>query len=216
MRIKAGDIVEVFDGTGRGYSGEVEYRGSTVRIRNLRSLPPEKLSIRIVLAAALVRPSKFEWMLQKATELGVDEFIPLKTSRIEARLAADKIPSRMQRWNRIVREASKQCRRFSAPQIHAPLNFSSFLDAVGAYSCTKLLFHENAEVPWKFDPDIVSNQVLLCIGPEGGWEKGEVEAAAQAGCRVFSLGSRTLRAETAAIAALSVIQYHVNLLIGQN
>ena len=211
MRIKAGDIVEIFDGTGRGYSGDVEYLDSTVLIRNLRSLPPEEPSIRIVLAAALVRPSKFEWMLQKATELGVDEFVPLKTSRSEARLAEGKVLSRIERWNRIVQEASRQCRRLSAPQIRMPRDFSDFLETIDDYSCTKLLFYENAETPWKFDPDILSNHVLLCIGPEGGWENGEVEEAARAGCQIFSLGSRTLRAETAAVAALSVVQYHVNL-----
>lgn len=211
MRIKAGEVVEIFDGTGRGYLGEVELKNSKVLISGLRSLPPEESLIRVVLAAALVKSSKFEWMLQKATELGVDEFIPLKTSRSEIRVSESKILARMERWNRIVQEASKQSRRLSAPQIHAPLSFSDFLETVGDYSCTKLLFHENAGDPWKFDPGILSDHVLLCIGPEGGWENREIEAASQAGCQIFSLGSRILRAETAAVAAVSVIQYHVNL-----
>lgn len=212
MRIKAGDAVEIFDGTGKGYLGEVEFRDSTVLISKLQSIPPDESLIRVVLAAALVKSSKFEWMLQKATELGVDEFIPLKTGRSEIRIPENKIPNRLERWNRIVKEASKQCRRLSSPQIHMPLSFSGFLEIIEGYSCTKLLFHENAEDPWKFDPSVLSDHILLCIGPEGGWEDGEIETAAKAGCQIFSLGSRVLRAETAAIAAMSVIQYHVNLL----
>jgi 16S rRNA (uracil1498-N3)-methyltransferase len=212
MRIKAGEVVEIFDGTGRGYLGEVKLQGSTVSIRRLQSLPSEKSSIRVVLAAALFKSSKFEWMLQKATELGVDEFIPLKTGRSEIRIAESKIFSRVERWNRIVQEASKQCKRLSAPKIHLPLSFPNFLETVESDSLTKLLFYEDAEDPWKFDPDILSNHVLLCVGPEGGWEENEIEAATRAGCQIFSLGSRILRAETAAIAAVSVVQYHRNLL----
>ena len=215
MRIKAGEVVEIFDGTGRGYLGEVELQGSTVLICRLQSLPPEESLIRVILAAALVKSSKFEWMLQKATELGVHEFIPLKTSRSEIRIAESKISPRMERWNRIVQEASKQCRRRAAPQIHMPLSFSNFLETVEPYPCTKLLFHEDAEDPWKFDPGMPSNYVLLCIGPEGGWEDGEIENAIQAGCQIFSLGPRILRVETAAIAAVSIVQYHVNLLNSQ-
>ncbi len=216
MRIGDGEIVEIFDGAGRGYSGEVELQGSAVLISRLKSLPPEDSLIRVILAAALVKSSRFEWMLQKATELGVDEFMPLKTCRSEIRIAESKILSRMERWNRIVREASKQCQRLSTPQIHMPLSFSNFLEAVGDQSCAKLLFHENSEEPWRFDPGILSKNVLLCIGPEGGWEQSEIEAAAQVGCQIFSLGSRILRAETAAIAAVSVIQYHASLLNKQN
>jgi 16S rRNA (uracil1498-N3)-methyltransferase len=212
MRIKAGEFVEIFDGTGRGYQGEVELQGSKVLISGLKLLPPEEPLIRVALAAALFKSSKFEWMLQKATELGVEEFIPLKTSRCEIRIDENKILSRMERWNRIVQEASKQCRRLSTPQIHTPLSFANFIETVEDYSGTKLLFHEKAEDPWKFDPGILSDRVLLCIGPEGGWEDGEIVAAVHAGCQIFSLGSTVLRAETAAIAAVSVIQYHVNLL----
>jgi 16S rRNA (uracil1498-N3)-methyltransferase len=216
MRIRAGEVVEIFDGTGRGYLGEVELQDSTVSICRLRSLPPEESLVRVVLAAALVKSSKFEWMLQKATELGVDEFIPLKTCRSEIRIAESKILPRMERWSRIVQESSKQCRRLTAPAIHMPLSFSDFLETVKGYSCPKLLFHENAEDPWKVDPGMLSNPILLCIGPEGGWEDGEIKAAAQAGCQIFSMGSRILRAETAAIAAVSIVQYHVNLLNRRN
>lgn len=212
MRIRAGEVVEIFDGTGRGYLGEVDLQDSKVLVRGLKLLPSEEPLIRVVLAAALVKSSKFEWMLQKATELGVDEFIPLRTSRSEIRIAENKIPSRLERWNRIVQESSKQCRRLSAPQIHTPLSFSNFLETVEDYSGTKLLFHEKADDPWKFDPGVLSNRVLLCIGPEGGWEESEIVAAVQSGCQIFSLGSAVLRAETAAVAAVSVIQYHVNLL----
>jgi len=212
MRIKAGEVVEIFDGTGRGYLGEVELQGSTVLICRLQNLPPEESRIRIVLGAALVKSSRFEWMLQKATELGVHEFVPLKARRSEIQIPEGKIPLRMERWNRIVHEASKQCRRLTAPEIRTPLSLSNFLEAPVGQFCTRLFFHEDAEDPWRFDTELLSNSLVICIGPEGGWEESEIESAAKAGCRILSLGPRILRAETAAIAAVSILQYHLNLL----
>jgi len=212
MRFKAGEVVEIFDGTGRGYRGEVDLQGSAVLIRRLQNLPSEEPSVRIVLGAALVKSSRFEWMLQKATELGVHEFVPLNTCRTEIQIPESKIPLRMERWNRIVQEASKQCRRLTAPEIRMPLSLSKFLEAADGRSCAGLFFHGDAEDPWRFDTGILPNCLLICIGPEGGWEDSEIEIAAQAGCRILSLGRRILRAETAAVAAVSIVQYHLNLL----
>jgi 16S rRNA (uracil1498-N3)-methyltransferase len=211
LRIKTGEVVEIFDGAGHGYAGIVELQGSEVLIRNLQSLPAQESLTRIILAAALIKSSKFEWVLQKAAELGVDEFIPLKTGRSDVRIPDSRISSRTERWNRIVQEASKQCRRLSAPRIHPLLSFSEFLFAEGFCSCTKLLFHSNAADTWKLDPDTASRQILLCIGPEGGWEDSEIEHAVEAGYQIFSLGPWVMRAETAAIAAVSITQYHINL-----
>lgn len=211
LRIGTGEVVEIFDGAGNGYAGEVEIRNAAVIVRGLERLPSEYSGVRLMLAAALIKPAKFEWMLQKATELGVHEIIPLKTRLSEIQIAGKRIAFRLERWDRIVREASKQCRRFEAPRVHVPQSFFDFLESEAASECTKLLFSEKAQEPWRLDPSMLAGRVMVFIGPEGGWEDGEIERAKAAGCRILSLGPWILRTETAAIAAVSILQHQIHL-----
>lgn len=211
LRMHSGDIVEIFDGAGSGYSGEVEVRGSEVFVRALKSIPSPESPFHLTLAAALIKTTKFEWMLEKATELGVDQIIPLQTRLSEMRIPCDRMTSRLERWRRIVREASRQSVRFTEPRISEPRDFSEFVASQEFSGCTKVLFCEKSDEPCQLN-GAVSDQILLCIGPEGGWEPGEVERAGEAGFRICGLGPRVLRAETAAIAALSIIQHQIQLL----
>jgi 16S rRNA (uracil1498-N3)-methyltransferase len=212
LRIGSGEIVEVFDGAGKGYVGEVDLRDSMVYVRGLQSIPSEEPRIRLILAAALIKSSKFEWVLQKATELGIHEIVPLKTRFSEIEIPSGKVTLRLERWDRIIREASKQCRRSAAPRVHAPRTFADFLSAEDFSSCSRFLFCEKASEPWRPDQCALSERVVVFIGPEGGWDSGEVERAREAGCQILSLGPWVLRAETAAIAAVSIIQHQINLL----
>jgi 16S rRNA (uracil1498-N3)-methyltransferase len=211
LRIKSGEVVEIFDGSGNGYLGEVVLQDSGVVVRGLQKIPPRDIPLRLMLAAAVIKPAKFEWMLEKATELGVDEFLPLITRRSDVKIPESRIESRLQRWNRIVQEASRQCRRMTAPRVAAPLAFSDFLENTALSPCKKYLFYEKAPEPWRYDPDLPPGPVMLCLGPEGGFENGEVEQAGKYGFRICSLGLRILRAETAALAVLSIIQYQICL-----
>ena len=192
--------------------GEVEIRDSKVCVYGLQSIASEESQFRLTLAAALIKSSKFEWILQKATELGVHEIIPLKTRLSEIEIPGGKVALRLERWDRIVREASKQCKRFAAPRVHAPRSFADLLSVEESSSCSKLLFYEKAPEPWRPENGAVSNRVVLCIGPEGGWEAGEIEQAKAAGYKIFNLGSWILRAETAAIAAVAIVRHQMNLL----
>jgi 16S rRNA (uracil1498-N3)-methyltransferase len=212
LRMGSGEVVEIFDGDGNGYIGEVDVRDSSVRIRGLQRLSSEETRVRLLLAAALIKSSKFEWILQKATELGVHEIIPLKTRLSEIEIPSGKIALRLERWDRIVRESSKQCRRLAAPRVHAPRSFPDFLSIKDLSTCPKFLFYEKAAEIWHPDPGLMSGRVVLCIGPEGGWNEGEIEMAKQSGCKIFSLGPWVLRAETAAIAAVSILQHQIYLL----
>jgi 16S rRNA (uracil1498-N3)-methyltransferase len=207
LRLKAGDEVEVFDGKGVGYRGKVETHGSEARIMLLEKLSADdQPHVWLTLAPALIKVNRFEWILQKATELGIDEIMPLTTRFSEIRIAGGKLESRMERWRRIVREASKQCCRLSIPQINAPVRFEELLSLELPPSTSKLLFYEKAATAMSRTPTF-TNRVLICIGPEGGWDAGEVGEAARAGFQIFSLGPRILRAETAAIATLAIIQF---------
>lgn len=209
LRIGRGEVVEIFDGAGAGYFGEVELQGSEVVVRGLQNLPSDEPQVRLILAAALIKSAKFEWILQKATELGVHEIIPLKTRLSDIQIPNDKITLRLERWDRLVREASKQCRRLAAPRVHAPRTFLDLLAAEELSVCTRLLFYEKAQEPWRPDPGALSDRIVLCIGPEGGWEDSEIKQAREAGYKMFRLGPWILRAETAAIAAVSIIQHQI-------
>jgi 16S rRNA (uracil1498-N3)-methyltransferase len=211
LRLHTGDTVEIFDGTGSGYAGEVELQASQVLVRALQSIPSPECPFHLTLAAALIKPAKYEWVLEKSTELGVNEIIPLKTGHSDIRIPPDKMESRLERWRRIVREASRQCARFTEPRIIAPLDIDEFLSSQDFTGSAKFLFYEKSDEPWELDR-VISDRIVLCIGPEGGWQPHEIEKAMEAGFRVCGLGPRILRAETAAIAAIAIIQHRIQLL----
>jgi 16S rRNA (uracil1498-N3)-methyltransferase len=211
LRLRKGDVVEIFDGKGGGYSGEVDFQDTGIFVRGLYSIATRESRVRIILAAALIKPSKYEWILQKATELGVGEIIPLIARRSDIGISGGKIAGRLQRWDRIVMEASKQCRRSSLPRIHEPQSLPDFLSMKELSYCARFMLHEKASESWDPDPRALSGGVVLCIGPEGGWDDDEVAQAQAAGYEAFSLGPWILRAETAAIAAVSIAQHYINL-----
>jgi 16S rRNA (uracil1498-N3)-methyltransferase len=207
LRLKAGDAVEVFDGEGSAYAGVVDGFGDQARIASLKRLESSTDSGRtMILVQALLKSDKFDWVLQKATELGVRQIMPVETRFCNVTLKENKVRSRLERWNRITLEASKQCGRATVPQVHDPLPFTELVQHFVTCSSAKFLFCEKASLPW--DATIqVQDDAVLCIGPEGGWDPSEVRDAARAGFRAFNLGPRILRAETAAIAALVLVQF---------
>ena len=213
LRIIEGESVEIFDGEGSGYIGNVVFRDSCVTVHHLEKLPSQEPNLPLVLAAALIKPSKFEWMLQKATELGVFEIIPIHTHRGEIQIPQNKIDQKLDRWNRIVQEASKQCGRHFSPRIRRPVDCKDLFYEEEFADFSKIAFYERADVFWK--PEMLgteTNGVLIFVGPEGGWEESEMDLAFHAGIGIASLGPWTLRAETASVAAVSIIQYHIHSL----
>jgi 16S rRNA (uracil1498-N3)-methyltransferase len=165
--------------------------------------------VRTTLLAALVRFERFEWIIEKATELGVEQIIPLETERTEKglRQGAEK---RSVRWNRIAKEASEQSRRARLPEIHSA---AALVDALAIGADYRYLLEEPRGTQGA--PPILSvlptarrtgESVALLLGPEGGWTDRERELiVANAGWSPVSLGHQILRAETAAIAALAIV-----------
>ena len=209
LRIREGDSVEIFDGKGGGWSGIVEFRSGGVFVCGLTRIFNELPAVagRLVLAQAIIKPARFEWALEKATELGVDEILPLYTARSEIRIAGEKISGRLARWDRITKEASKQSRRFDVPRLRPPLEFYDFLSSEEYSIQNKILFYEQSYNPWLPDRTKAAADTIILIGPEGGWTEDEIKFAEKSGCGVFSLGPCVLRSETAAIAALSIFRY---------
>lgn len=207
LRLSAGDEVEVFDGEGHAYSGRVKFLGKEIHIASLARLDSAaQPGTSFVLAAALIKLDRFEWMLQKGTELGVDQFLPLETHFCSVHIPASRLEARLERWRRILREASRQSRRHTVPKIQPPLAFDSLLASTEHGEYARFMFHERASGRLN-TVDLTSKNVLLCVGPEGGWDETETRAAEEAGFRIVSIGPRVLRAETAALAASAILQF---------
>ncbi len=207
LRVKPGTLVAVFDGTGVEYEGivaETHGRCVTVRVR-ARTVPAVESPLRLTLAQALVKGEKFDLVVQKATELGVARIIPLLTHRT---IAGAYSPQRLERWRRIALEAVKQSRRTRLVRIEEPQPVRSLLEQLREPT---LFCAEREGVPlreiakqWSESPP---RQLLIFIGPEGGWADEEIETARRAGAVLLSLGPRILRAETAGLVVLSMVQF---------
>ncbi len=209
LRLRTGDEVELLDGEGAVYAGVVGASGERLQIESLKNLEPSsEPESSLVLAQALLKSDRFEWILQKATELGVREIVPVVTRYCDIRLEGSKVEARLERWRRIAREAAKQCRRVSVPKIHRPCDLAEFLCGCRTIESAKFLFCEKAARRWDASLTVRGNEVL-CLGPEGGWLSEEVDAAIGQGFQAFNLGPRILRAETAALAAITLVQFQI-------
>jgi 16S rRNA (uracil1498-N3)-methyltransferase len=205
LRVEVGQRYEISDNR-NVYLAEIETaRKEHVSFRTLEKLAAPEPSVRLVLCAALIKFDHFEWMIEKATELGVSEIVPVETIRSERGLerAAHK---RIERWRRIALEASQQSRRAFLPEVSAPASLDSVLRLDATH---RFVFDEDpsaqllqAALPGLRSPD---DTVVILIGPEGGWTEEERLQFSGAMCAPVSLGPLILRAETAALAALAIV-----------
>jgi len=207
LRLRAGARVTGFDGEGREYSGVLsvlDAHAGRLHITQVVTVPPPELP-EICLAPALIRPDAFAWIIQKATELGADRLLPLVADHCSRADARDGSLRRRMRWERIARESLKQCCRNHRSQIAEPV------------SSRELLGNPPGGEAWLCHPaeaepllaDAAEGQrpmrVIVAVGPEGGWSEDEVSIARSAGFRPVHLGQYVLRAETGALAALSLV-----------
>lgn len=201
LRVEAGQIFEISDNRSAYVAEVVEAHGPRVVFRVLEPLAAAAAPVEITLCAALIKFDRFEWIVEKATELGVARIIPVETTRTEKGLfaAAEK---RRERWIRIARESSQQSRRISAPEICAPVRFAASLETAAG---VRLFLEEATAPPILQTLNGTAATVALLLGPEGGWTDAERDSAARAGWQAVSLGPQILRAETAAVAALAVV-----------
>ncbi|MGE5216299.1 MAG: 16S rRNA (uracil(1498)-N(3))-methyltransferase [Chloroflexota bacterium] len=211
LRLGPGDRITVFDDGGWEHDAVIrELSVKQGEIEILRSYRAGRESpLRLILAVGLTKGEKIDWVIEKATELGAHKIVPFTSIFAVPRLDEKKIAARASRWEKIALSAVKQCGRTQLPEI-SPL--CAFDDLVtGTWPETlKLLFWEKEaerslhEVHAKLAS---AKSVLLAVGPEGGFAAQEVEAAQAQGFETVGLGRRTLRAETAAITALGLVQF---------
>lgn len=205
LRLKIGDEVQVFDGAGKEFRAVVSQARrefAELEIRDEIDSPRPESPLQLTLAVALLKGEKFDLVVQKGTELGVNRFIPLNTRYADIRLRDEAdAAKRVTRWQRIALEAAKQCGRSVVPEVTPP---NSFASVIGEGSC--LMFSER-EGESLLNTDLAIESVTAIVGSEGGWSDEELEAARSAGVSIVTLGGRVLRAETAAIAAAVLLQH---------
>lgn len=214
LRMKPGEQAEISDGDGLRYLCVLEkFEEETIvfRIEDVEADAAE-LSSKIYLFQGLPKSDKMELIIQKAVELGAYEVIPVTTKRAVVKLDEKKAVKKVQRWNTIAEGAAKQSGRSLIPKVHQVLTFSEALTYAQKLD-VRLIPYEKArgmEVTRQAVETIKAGQsVGIFIGPEGGFEEAEVEQAQAAGALPISLGKRILRTETAGLAVLSVLMYHL-------
>lgn len=220
MRLKSKDTVTVINGSGKAFLAEIQsIHNETVSVRilgelNLDTEPPYET----VLCQSLIKGYKFDFVIQKATELGVKHITPLITER-----TVIKETRKLDRWRKIAEEAAEQCRRTVIPKIDEPITIGSFLLKaslnVHNQKLTGFIFWEEGGEPLAqafkkviFCKDNQGNlktnsPIYIIIGPEGGLTHNEVKLAEEKGLIKTTLGKRLLKSETASIAAVAIIHF---------
>jgi 16S rRNA (uracil1498-N3)-methyltransferase len=202
LRVEPGQRFEISDNQ-QAYLAEIsEARGERVVFRVLEALPAAAFPVSITLCVSLIKFDRFEWIVEKATELGVDRVLPVEAARSEKGLF-DASRKRGDRWARIARESSQQSRRVRIPEILPAVRFERCLEQTAAH---RYFLDESLAPPLLREiPAERSDSVALLIGPEGGWTDSERQLALTACWQPVSLGPLILRAETAACAALALV-----------
>ena len=217
LRLETGGVVVALDNQGREYDvvlDQLDNQGVNGHIIAKRPVSTEP-AVQLALYLGLAQREKFEWMLQKCTEVGAASFTPLVTRRSLVQ-DLDEVKKKYERWERILREAAEQSRRGAIPELNPPLDFNNAILEAKKSSFITL-------IPWEGEHHQDLTQVLqranlstsgclriACfIGPEGGWDAAEVAFARDSGAVAVTLGPRILRMETAAVVAAALILHEL-------
>ncbi len=214
LRMKEGDQIRVSNGKDRCVRTKITSFSEGAVCCAILSEEPDgtELPARIHLFQCLPKADKMETVIQKNVELGVAEIIPVASHRCVVKLDAKKAAAKTERWNSIAESAAKQCKRLRIPQVAPVMRFEEALRYAAGFE-RKAIPYENAEgmtATRRFAESIRPGEdVAVFIGPEGGFEEAEVEAAKAAGVLPLSLGRRILRTETAGMAFAAMLVYEL-------
>ena len=206
MRMKVGNIIKVvFDNV--IYTCEITDLKETVTFKIIEKSIKEEKGYIVDVAFSLIKEQKMDYLLQKSTEVGVDTLIPIETKRCVVKIEGKKVSSKKERWNKILKEASEQSFRTNAPKID---DISTLKELIKKDYDLKLLCSLNKntkKIKKVLQKNNKCDRILLVVGPEGGFETSEEEFLTQNGFISVTLGDTVLRAETAPVVALSMINY---------
>lgn len=214
LRLKRGDTVSLIDGCGHEYeariTGLLRHELDLEIIREQAPLPESRL--KLVLGLGLIKADRMDVVVQKGTELGVRALVPVISSRTGHRPSREQSDKRRLRWQKIAREALKQCRRSRPMEIRPMAGLSDFIEAAGEADFKLILYEEkdphlnqSFRALTKLSPQ--PQNVWVLVGPEGGFTQDEVLLAGEAGFKIIHLGPRILRSETAALALISILGF---------
>lgn len=215
MRKKTGDSIRLLTGRGKSYEGKIISTSPQVEIEILSSkLCEEASSPLLVLCPAILKNNKMDWLIEKATELGVHTIIPFQSEHGVVQVEENEFSKKITRWERLAQAALKQSGRTLMPQIGPVLSFEEMLQHAQNQDAIKIIFTlENihsiplAELGNFIKQKGESNSWFCMIGPEGGFSSREEKLAQEAGFKLCSLGVHTLRAETAGLATLAILKF---------
>jgi len=210
LRLSVGDQLVCFDGTGSEYLGTIRTQAKgTLVVDIAQKRPAAASSVTLWLAQGLPKADRFDWVVQKATELGVERVTPLLTARTVVRPAPERIERQLARWRRISREAAGQCGRSSLPTIEPPQRFDRLIPLIARQA--RVIMPPLAVTAPRLGEragDLGDVGLLAAvIGPEGDFTPEEVALAQRHGAWPVSLGRLTLRSETAALVTLAILQH---------
>lgn len=213
LRMKAGEELLISDGEGTDYTCTLESleKEAVCKIKG-RNVSSNEPCAKIYLFQGLPKADKFEFIIQKAVELGTYEIIPVQTERSIVKYDAKKQKAKNERWNKISESAAKQSHRGIIPEVKVAMKFDEALEYAKSLDII-LIPYENFKDVQK-TKEIIENleagtSIGIFIGPEGGFEEIEIEKAKNAGAKPISLGNRILRTETAPLMILSVIMFEL-------
>lgn len=206
LRLKPGQELVLFDESSFEHIGKIiEINKKEIKVRIINSTKAmSKSGVSLILLHGIPKGNKMDFIIEKATELGVDSIVPVVTERSQVRET-----NKASRWKRIAIEASKQCGRATIPKIHDVIRFED-AEIYSRNSGLRLIFYEHSRIKLS---DYIKNvsqpptNVIIVIGPEGGFSEYEINLAMEWGFSPVGLGPRTLRTETAAIVAVALIQH---------
>ncbi len=205
LRMSAGRELILFDGNGAEYDAVIASITKSTATLNITSEKKvtRQSPLHVHLGIGVSRGERFDWVLQKSTELGVHAITPLLTERVEVKLKPDRIEKKMQHWQQIIVSACEQCQLNVLPALHTPIKISQWLAQI---PCEKKFVLDHRGEKSTLEGSAPSSAALL-VGPEGGLNESEIIEARNSGFNSLQLGPRVLRTETAPISALSIMQF---------
>jgi 16S rRNA (uracil1498-N3)-methyltransferase len=215
LRIKKGEMIFCVDEEGTKYAVLVTYAGKDLFIGEITETTgrQKEAAIFIHLVQAVPKGPKLDFIIQKTTELGVNAITPVISERAVVRIEKDRAEDKLRRWKKIALEAAQQSSRLDVPDIKLPVSFHDYMASFKKGDLNLLLYEGEKKRGIKevirgvHDAECGVQNIILLIGPEGGFSHEEVEIAVEAGFTPVSLGDLILRTETAPIAALSILRY---------
>lgn len=221
LRLECGDVININNCQGKEYKGEIEsIDKKAVFVKILEEVEVNKESpLNIYLYQGLPKSTKMDLIVQKATELGIKEVVPILTERVEVKTLLKEF-KKLDRWNRIALEACKQCKRSLIPTIKEPLEFNDLLEELINMDLIIVPYENKENYGMKslirdIECEIKNiKNVGIIIGPEGGFEESEIKALEEIKANIITLGPRIFRTETAGIVCASIISYELGDLGG--